>query len=171
MRQTAAAGATVTLASGDKLLGGPQAGLAVGSAAAVSRMASHPLARALRVDGPTIAAVETTLEMYGTGRGGEIPFWRMATLPAAALEERARAIIDRIGTGAVVEGASLPGAGSAPGAGIPTPVIEIVDHVEERWLQLLSAGIIASRRDGGLHIDLRAVDEADDGAIATALGT
>jgi L-seryl-tRNA(Ser) seleniumtransferase len=169
IRQTAAAGATVTLASGDKLLGGPQAGIAVGSASALARMASHPLARALRVDGPTLAALETTLEMYATGRGADIPFWRMAVRTTGELEGRARRLVSAAGCGSVVAGESLPGAGSAPGAGIPSPVVQVADDVEARWERLIAAGVLASRRDGALQIDLRCVDLEDDPVIVAAL--
>ncbi|RPI23704.1 MAG: L-seryl-tRNA(Sec) selenium transferase, partial [Actinobacteria bacterium] len=169
LRQVTAAGATVTIASGDKLLGGPQAGIVVGAAGAVARMASHPLARALRVDGPTLAALEATLEMYADGRGGEIPIWRMAALAEGELERRARDLVTSAGCGSVVPGESLPGAGSAPGAGIPSPVVAVDDAVEARWQRLLAAGVLATRREGALWIDLRAVEPEDDQVIAAAL--
>ena len=171
VRETLAAGADVVLFSGDKLLGGPQAGLIVGRADLVDRMANHPLMRALRLDGATLAALAVTLELYGTGRGSEIPFWRMATLTAADLEPRLAAIIGDVADGEIVTGTSLPGAGSVPGETIVTPVFAISDRADARWRALLDADppVLARRRDGRLLIDLRTVDPADDAHVRTGL--
>jgi len=172
VRQTLEAGAGLVLFSGDKLLGGPQAGVAVGRAQLVEAMATHPLMRAMRLDGPTLAALTTTFELYGNGRGGEIPFWRMATLTAADLDQRLETIRDASGVAAeVVPGASIPGAGSVPGEAIPTPVLAIADHPDARWVRLLAAAtpILAHRHDDRLLVDLRTVDPADDAAVAAAL--
>jgi L-seryl-tRNA(Ser) seleniumtransferase len=171
VRQTLEAGADVVLFSGDKLLGGPQAGIAVGAAEPISAMARHPLARAFRCDGPTIAGVESTLELYAAGKGDEVPFWVMATLHSDALEARCRRVVEIAGIEAgIVEGRSVPGAGSVPGSGIPGPVISVTG-MADRWQALLGKQppILARRRDDDLLVDLRAVSPEDDKLVASAL--
>ena len=86
VRQAVVAGADLVLFSGDKLFGGPQAGIVVGRSEIIARLARHPLARALRVDGATVAALTATASMYADGRGSEIPVWQMATVSFAELE-------------------------------------------------------------------------------------
>lgn len=163
------AGADLVTFSGDKLLGGPQAGIIVGSGEAIARIRTHPLARALRVDAITYAALSATLEAYLEGRVAEIPFWRRALLTAEALEERSRTVAEGVG-GHVVTGRSLIGAGSVPGAGIPGPQI-VVRGASNLFARLLSlTPAIATRRVAGdLMLDLRAVDPADDAVIMTAV--
>jgi len=168
IRQTVATGASVVLASGDKLLGGPQAGLAAGRATAIAAMASHPLARALRCDGSTLAAVAATLEVYATGRGAEIPFWTMAAMEDAVLRERCADVIAAAGTGTVADGTAVAGAGSVPGAGIPTPVVSLGPEAWER-LARHAPMVLATRRDEHTIVNLRTVDPADDALIAGAL--
>lgn len=170
VRQTLEMGADVVLFSGDKLLGGPQAGIAVGTKDLIDQMKRHPLARALRADGPTVAALGATLELYATGRGGEIPFWAMAGRSYEDLEARAHRVIATSGVDAeVIAGASLPGAGSVPGASVPSPVISVTGDEERLWQHLLERGVVARRADGVVLIDLRTVDEADDTVVADAL--
>ncbi|MBI4329322.1 MAG: L-seryl-tRNA(Sec) selenium transferase, partial [Chloroflexi bacterium] len=92
VQESVAEGADLSLFSGDKLLGGPQAGIAVGRGAVVERMKAHPLARAVRMDKLDLAALTATLVSYLTGRAEEeIPVWRMIAAPLAELERRARA--------------------------------------------------------------------------------
>ena len=172
VRQSLEAGADVVLFSGDKLLGGPQTGIAVGRADLIHRMAKHPLARAVRIDGPTHAALASTLELYADNRGHEVPFWAMVALGYAELEQRHERLLARLGgNGRVVAGESLPGAGSVPGETIPSPNLHLDGDADELFQRLLGATppILARRRDGELIIDLRTVDPRDDSHVAEAL--
>jgi L-seryl-tRNA(Ser) seleniumtransferase len=172
VRQTLEAGADLVLFSGDKLLGGPQAGIVVGTADAVAALARHPVARAVRIDGPRLASLAITLEMYASGRGGEIPFWRWASLGDEVLDDRCRSVLAASGVGGeVVTGRSLPGAGSVPGRGIPGPVLLVPGAGDAAWRTLLEASppIVARREERGLVVDLRAVKPDDDAVVARGL--
>ncbi len=171
-RQTLEAGAAVVLFSGDKLLGGPQAGIVAGAAPLLRRMARHPVARALRADAATLAGLAATLELYAAGRGREVPFWAMASLPYGDLERRARAVLGHAGVdGGVVAGHSLPGAGSVPGRVLESPVIRIPGRPDRMWRRLLAGTppVVARRDEDALVIDLRAVPESSDAALAAAV--
>jgi L-seryl-tRNA(Ser) seleniumtransferase len=170
MRQVLEAGADLVLCSGDKLLGGPQAGIIAGRADLVAQLAIHPMARTVRIGAGALAALATTLDLYASGRGAEIPFWKMAALPAAHLEERCRSVVDAAGVGTIVLDRSLPGAGSAPGKGIPGPVIALPGGDDAR-LRLLGGDppVVARLDRDRLVVDLRAVAPADDAAVAKAL--
>src|SRR2546427_3005551 len=108
------AGADVVTFSGDKLLGGPQAGLAVGRGPAIGAVRTHPLMRALRPDKITIAALIATLETYREGRAeSELPVWRMIVAAPSAIAARARAIAERLSAA----GPPPPGGGAGPARG------------------------------------------------------
>ena len=173
VREAIAAGADLVLLSGDKLFGGPQAGVVVGRSDLVGRLARHPFARALRVDVATVAALSATAAMYADGRGSEIPVWRMATAEFADLEERARDVIAVAGSdGLVVEaGSSVLGAGSAPGAEVPSPLIVIAGESDRVFSALLSGDppVLARRDAGRVLVDLRAIPPSDDDRLAQAL--
>jgi L-seryl-tRNA(Ser) seleniumtransferase len=172
VRQTLEAGADVVLFSGDKLLGGPQAGIAVGGGDVIEQMRRHPIARAVRLDGTSLATLGTTLELYASGRGGEIPIWHMASLDREELRARHDAVLHESGRpGAVVEGASTPGAGSVPGELIPSPVIQLDGAADALWSALVSRPlpVVGHRRHGALQLDLRTVDPEDDVHVVAAL--
>lgn len=171
VRQTVAAGADLVLFSGDKLFGGPQSGIIVGNAAAVERAAKHPIARAVRLDGPTLTAVAATLEMYADQRVLEIPFWAMASLSVADIEARAREVLSGTEGALIKDGQSLPGAGSVPGSTIPTKLIVLPGSADAVYSELAGHDppIIARRRDTTAVIDLRSVLPADDAHVADAI--
>jgi L-seryl-tRNA(Ser) seleniumtransferase len=173
-----AAGADVVCFSGDKLLGGPQAGIIAGRRAAVDVIRRHPLMRAVRVDKLTYAALEATLEEHAIGRGREgVPVQRMLSMPADEIGRRAEAVAAAL-TGAgwtarVIDGMSTVGGGSAPGAELPTRLIELqrpglsADRIE-RDLRALDPPIIARIQDDRVVLDLRTVLPGEDATIASA---
>jgi L-seryl-tRNA(Ser) seleniumtransferase len=167
--QTLAAGASLVTFSGDKLLGGPQAGIVAGRADLVRACARHPLARALRCGGLVLAALQEAALTYLDGRAAtDIPFWRMASTPVSALRDRATRVVAQAGHGTVVDCEALPGAGSAPGATIPSAGIAIDgDHLAA--LRLADPPVIARTRDRVTTLDLRAVDPADDAHLVGQL--
>ena len=174
VRQTLESGADLVMFSGDKLLGGPQAGIVVGAADLVRLMAGHPIARAVRIDGPTHGALAATLELYAADRGAEVPFWAMVALSPDELATRHSRLREALGAhGEVIDGESLPGAGSVPGETIPSPNLQMTGNADTLWDQLLSASppILARRKEGSLIIDLRTVDPADDAHIIATLSS
>ena len=165
-RQSIEAGADLVTFSGDKLVGGPQAGIIVGSAEAVDPLRRDPLARALRIDAMTDAALAATLEAYANGDASQIPIWHMATLSESGLAARVNDLASRVG-GVARPGESVIGAGSVPGVGIPTPqiVLEGEDHLHGRLLAAPQP-VLTRRMDKDLVLDLRAVADEDDDVIA-----
>ncbi len=163
-RQTLAAGAALVTFSGDKLLGGPQAGVVAGRRDLVERCARHPLARALRPGGLVLSALQATCLAYLGGDALAIPFWRMATVEVAELRRRALAL----GVGDPVECSSVAGGGSLPGLDIPSAGVSLAgDHTAS--LRAHDPPVIARTLDGRTLLDLRSVDPADDAVVAHAL--
>ncbi len=174
VRQVLEQGSDVVLFSGDKLLGGPQAGIAVGKTSSVERMARHPIARAVRINAATIASLTATFEAYASGRAAEIPFWQMATTPVEEIRRRTDEVLRASGAnGSIVDGESLPGAGSVPGLTIPTPVLRIDGDDEKTWRLLADhePPVVAARRDGATIVNLRSVTPDEDSIVAAALAS
>jgi L-seryl-tRNA(Ser) seleniumtransferase len=174
-------GADLVTASGDKLLGGPQAGLILGRRDLVERLARHPLARALRVDKVTLAGLEATLRHYARGEERTaIPLWQMATAPVAALRERADTMAAVIGghgvVAAVVDTDATFGGGAAPGVTLPSVALRVeapghsVDELARR-LRTGSPAVWARISDGRLMMDLRSVLPSQDEDLGRALRT
>lgn len=167
-RQTLDAGAALVIFSGDKLLGGPQAGIIAGRADLVARCGRHPLARALRPGSLVLGALQQLALAYLARDGAAIPFWRMATIPVAELRARAEAL----GVGRVTEMAAVPGGGTLPGVDIPSVGITL-DGDHTAALRAASPPIIARVHEQVTHLDLRTVAPSDDAhvaAVCTALG-
>jgi L-seryl-tRNA(Ser) seleniumtransferase len=169
-------GADVVCFSGDKLLGGPQAGILVGSTRSIERIRRHPLMRALRVDKLTYAALEATLIEYLAGRATEtIPVARMLAMNLDVLDARARALAEALRASgwdaAVIDGVSAVGGGSAPGIDLPTRLValsragESAGQIAER-LRTGRPPIIARIEGDRVVLDLRTVDPKDDVLIA-----
>ncbi|MEM9200592.1 MAG: L-seryl-tRNA(Sec) selenium transferase [Actinomycetota bacterium] len=165
-RQTLDAGAGLVTFSGDKLFGGPQAGIIAGDAELVRRCAKHPLARALRPGSLVLAALQQTALAYLAEDGQAIPFWRMAGLTVDQLRRRAGAY----SVGEITEVMSAPGGGTLPGIEIPSLGIRIPgDHRET--LRQLDHPIIARMENDHTVLDLRTVHPDDDELVAAALQT
>lgn len=171
-------GADVITFSGDKLLGGPQSGIILGSAAAIDRMKRHPLLRALRVDKMTLAALEATLTLYASGREHELPFWRMALIPAEEIAHRAAVIADSLGGTAckveITDGHSAAGGGAGANTLIPTSLLEVSprDRKPEEVIRSLldePIPIVARIENDRVVVDLRTVEEDKDSTVADAI--
>jgi L-seryl-tRNA(Ser) seleniumtransferase len=163
-RQTIEAGAALVTFSGDKLLGGPQAGVIAGRADLVDACAKHPLARALRPGALVLSSLQETALAYLRRDGDAIPFWRMATLPVEGLRRRAGAL----GVGEPVETVAIAGAGSLPGLDIPSAGIAVDGDVTVA-LRAHDPPVIGRTRDDRTLLDLRTVDPADDAVVAKAV--
>ena len=164
--QTIEAGADLVTFSGDKLFGGPQAGIIVGRADLVERCRRHPLARALRPGGLVLGALQTTVLAYLDRDAERIAFWAMVARPVEQLQARADHIVERVDHPAVCAQAmeALPGAGSAPGVTVPSYGVVVRGDLVAS-LRANSLPVIARVRDGVTMLDLRAVDPADDDVI------
>ena len=126
-QESIAAGADIVLFSGDKLLGGPQAGIIAGRRELVERLRKHPLSRALRLDKASIAGLAATLDHYLRGEAlREVPVWRMISMPVEDIARRARRWARAAGNGAqVIDGRSMVGGGSLPEESLPTRLVAI----------------------------------------------
>lgn len=163
-RQTLAAGADLITFSGDKLMGGPQAGIIAGRRDLVTACARHPLNRALRPGGLVLGALQDTALAYLRRDGDAIPFWRMAAASVQSLRTRAEAL----GVGTVLDTIAVAGGGSVPGQEVPSAGIA-VDGDHATALRRSDPPIVARVHDGRTICDLRTVDPADDGVLAAAL--
>jgi L-seryl-tRNA(Ser) seleniumtransferase len=170
IRQAVEAGATVVTFSGDKLLGGPQAGIVVGRADAIATIARHPLARAVRADKMTLAALQQTALVYLSGDATSIPLWRMATASIDGLRARAGRIAGSVAGATVVDTGAAAGGGSLPGLTIPSVAVAVRPaHAKDAMTVLRRHGVIARVEAGAVICDLRSVDPDDDRVVAAAL--
>lgn len=176
------AGADLVLCSADKLLGGPQAGLIVGKAAAVERASADPLMRAFRVDKMTLAALETTLRL-AVQSPLEIPTWAFLNQPIADQQARAERFAESLrndlGLDASVEpSTAFLGGGSLPEEGVPSFVVRLRPPYPgsarsetdlARRLRIGRPPVVARTRDGSVLLDLRAIVPDDEGPLAGAI--
>jgi L-seryl-tRNA(Ser) seleniumtransferase len=166
-------GADLCLFSGDKLLGGPQAGIIAGRAELIERLRRHPLARAVRLDKASIAGLHATLLHYLRGEAlAKVPVWRMIATPLDAIERRARRWASATSGAKVTGGRSMIGGGSLPEESLPTKLLSILgDNVTElaRRLRTGDPAIVARIEDGALLLDPRTVQPREDRALLAAL--
>jgi L-seryl-tRNA(Ser) seleniumtransferase len=170
--------------SGDKLLGGPQAGIIAGKKDLVQRVRRHPLFRALRVDKLTIAALEVTLNAYLRSAWEEIPAQRMIRLTTAELQQRAENFLRRVQSLLpsadakleIADGFSLAGGGSTPDQSLPSKIIRVASakypaaKLEQRLRRSASGvSVIARVEDDRVILDLRTVFPEQEPQLAASL--
>jgi L-seryl-tRNA(Ser) seleniumtransferase len=180
VRESVAAGADVVTFSGDKLLGGPQAGLAVGRKDAIARMRAHPLFRALRPDKLTLAGLEATLRLYrGEGAAGRVTALRLLGRPAAEIEARARALAARLADldGARVEVLATDaraGSGALPIENVPSFAVAIspvrigASALAAR-LRLGEPPVFPRIKNDAVLLDLRTIFEEEEEEVEAAV--
>ena len=173
-QESLAAGVDLVCFSGDKLLGGPQAGIILGKAEALARLKAHPLARALRVDKLTYAALLATLEHYRRGEAlAKIPVWQMISRPLDEIEAAARRWAGICG-GEVIKGESAVGGGSLPGATLPTWLVAIDAESPEALkaaLRNADPPVIARIAGGRVLLDPRTVLAGQESDLARVLAS
>jgi L-seryl-tRNA(Ser) seleniumtransferase len=177
VQDSLALGADLALFSGDKLLGGPQAGIIAGRKELIGRLRSHPLARALRVDKATIAALSVTLSHYLNDEAlQKVPVWRMIAMDLRSVARRARRWARSIpATPTVANGVSMIGGGSLPEEGLPTKVLvlhstpDLSAETIVRRLRSYDPPVIARIEHGAVLLDPRTVAPAEDGIVIRAV--
>ncbi len=171
--ESLAAGADLVCFSGDKLLGGPQAGIILGRSDLIAKLKKHPLARAVRADKTTLAGLSATLLHYLLDEvEREIPIYRMLSLTPKQVQGRANAWRLEIGRGSVIEGESTVGGGSLPGEGLPTFLLALEVRSPDRLLASLrkqNPPIIARTADDQVLLDPRTVRPDQEGALLVGL--
>ncbi len=177
--ESLATGVDVVTASGDKLLGGPQAGLLVGRKKAVDALRRNPLYRALRVDKMTIAALDSVLALHEAGRREELPVPRMLAMPKAAIRARVEGLRDRLQAKGLAgievrDVDSAVGGGAAPDLALPSAALAVTPSGESaeslaRRLRGSSPPIIARIEDDVVLFDLRTVLPGEEEQIERAL--
>ncbi|HEX8969847.1 MAG TPA: L-seryl-tRNA(Sec) selenium transferase [Chloroflexota bacterium] len=169
VQASVSAGVTLVAFSGDKLLGGPQAGIIVGRAAEVGRLRRHPLMRAIRPDKLTLAALGATLVHYLRGEAHrEVPVWRMISTPPETLQARAEALANMLG-GRAVETRSAIGGGSLPGQTQPSWAVafEVASAAGlATALRRSDPPVVGRVEDSRVLLDLRAVLPEQDAVLA-----
>jgi L-seryl-tRNA(Ser) seleniumtransferase len=174
LEQAIAGGADLVLASGDKIIGGPQAGIVVGKKEWVQKLSQHTLARACRCSKLTLAAMEATLAVYLTGRAWkEMPTLRLLGMPAGALQRRATEVANACnasdGLRATLQKDSTECGGAVlPGVLLPTWTVRLRHHnltEDELRGALLAHGTVARRGEGDVILDLRSILPEDDALL------
>jgi L-seryl-tRNA(Ser) seleniumtransferase len=167
------AGAALVAFSGDKLLGGPQAGLIVGRKALVEKIKKHPLARAVRADKLVLAALAATLGHYLKDEAlRAIPLWRMIALPLGEIEARAQQWQAALHAGTVIAGESTVGGGSLPGETLPTRLLSLAVKSPNAFaarLRELPTPIIARVAAESVVFDPRTVATEEDDALLAGI--
>jgi L-seryl-tRNA(Ser) seleniumtransferase len=180
VQKSVAAGVALAFFSGDKLVGGPQAGIIVGKKQYVDKLRRHPLARAVRIDKIRLAGLIATLIHYIRGEAIEkIPVWRMISMSVEEIDRRANAWVEATnGLGVVTDGDSMVGGGSLPGGTLPTKLV-VIRHGEKksassivklsRALREWKVPVIGRIQDNNLLLDPRSVLPEEDAVVYQAL--
>jgi len=167
------AGVDIVCFSGDKLLGGPQAGIIIGKKVLIDKIKKHPLARAVRADKACLAGLSATLTHYLVDEAErEIPVVKMMSLTLKQLQGRAEAWRVELGQGSVISGESTVGGGSLPGESIPTFLLELRVKSAEKFLRVLRKNnppIIARTENDKVLLDPRTVLPEQEGALLVGL--
>jgi L-seryl-tRNA(Ser) seleniumtransferase len=176
VRDAVADGMDLVAFSGDKLLGGPQAGIIAGTPAAIARLRANPLLRALRVDKATLAALGATLRLHADpATRGRIPLFRMLAVPLAELRERAHALQRQFPALQVIDTEAFAGGGTLPLQPIASAGVAFLpaDGATNALARLRAAAppLVARIADARVVIDMRTIDPADDLRVAGALAT
>jgi len=178
VQEVVAAGADIVCFSGDKLLGGPQAGILVGRKDLISTLKRHPLTRAIRPDKATLAALGATLVHFGLGEAErEVPVWRMIAARPAEIEERAGAVIRGLGEAGrawtIGDGQSAVGGGSLPGETLPTRLLMSPPGLDAvklgARLRSFRPAIVTRMERDRVVLDLRTVLPEEDETLASVL--
>lgn len=173
VQESLAAGADLVCFSGDKLLGGPQAGILLGRADLVAKCRKHPLARAIRSDKIALAALSATLLHYLKDEAlREVPVLRMLAMEPEEIRQRAQGWAAALGQGQVVEGRSTVGGGSLPGETLPTCLLALRSHSPDRFLARLrrsAPAVIARLEDDQVLFDPRTVLPEEDEILLEVL--
>lgn len=169
VQESLAAGADLVCFSGDKLLGGPQAGILIGKENIIAKLKKHPLARAVRADKLCLAGLSATLLHYLKDEAErEIPIWKMISTPLDTLRSRAESWAASLGRGAVIAGRSTVGGGSLPEETLPTSLLSLKVEQPNQflgWLREQTPPIIARVEDGRVVLDPRTVLLEEEGAL------
>jgi L-seryl-tRNA(Ser) seleniumtransferase len=173
VRRSVAAGCAVVCFSADKLLGGPQAGVMAGRREAIAACRAHPLARALRVDKLSLAALEALLRLYRDGRADAIPVLRMLTAPETELRERAERMSALVPGARVIDDVARVGGGALPLLELPGPVCAVDPGRRgaaelARRLRMGDPPVIGRTREGWLLLDPRTLTDAEAERAAAA---
>ena len=177
LQESLVAGADIVSCSGDKLLGGPQAGIILGRGDLIAQLRRFPLTRALRVDKTTLAGLQATLLHYLRGEATrEVPVWRMISTPLETLITRVEAWTGRLAAAGlqsqVIVGRSAVGGGSLPGETLPTQLLALYEPSPERMARALrrtDPPVVARVEDGCLLLDPRTVQPEEEEAMLEAI--
>jgi L-seryl-tRNA(Ser) seleniumtransferase len=172
VQESIAAGADLVCFSGDKLLGGPQAGIIIGKRELIEKIKKHPLARAVRIDKLSLIVLCRTLDLYLKDKSGEIPVWEMMTASLEKLDLRASEWRKTLKTGDVIDGFSTVGGGSLPGEILPTRLLAIKIKSPQKVMARLRAfnpPIIARIEKDQILFDPRTVLPGQDNDLITGL--
>jgi L-seryl-tRNA(Ser) seleniumtransferase len=173
VQESLQAGADLVCFSGDKLLGGPQAGIILGRGDLIAKLKKHPLARAIRADKLALSALSATLSHYLRDEAlAEIPIWRMISAQPEVLRERVCGWITVLGMGEAIPGESTVGGGSLPGETLPTTLLGLGLHHPNRVLAQMRASkpaIIARVQDNRVVLDPRTVLPELDSSLMVSM--